>query len=67
MSSRQLLSRLLIFGFLVLVGFALAMGIYYKSFMGITLALVSLGAAIYFLTIVARARKELQEAREEIA
>lgn len=66
MSSRQLLSRLIIFGFMILVGFALAMGIYYKSFMGITLALVSLGAGIYFLQIVAKARREMQEAREEL-
>lgn len=67
MSSRQILNRLIVFGFMVLVGFALAMGIYYKSFMGVTLALVSLGAGIYFLYIVAKARREMQEAAEEIA
>jgi Na+/H+ antiporter NhaD/arsenite permease-like protein len=67
MSSRHLISRLIIFGFLVLVGFALAMGIYYKSFLGITLALLSLGAAVYFLYIVAQARREMQEAAEEMA
>lgn len=67
MSPRQLLSRLIIFGFMILVGFALAMGIYYKSFLGITLALVSLGAGVYFLYMVAKARRELQEATEELA
>lgn len=67
MSPRQLISRLIVFGFMILVGFALAMGIYYKSFMGITLALVSLGAGIYFLYMVARARREWQEAAEEMA
>lgn len=67
MSSRQLISRLIIFGFLVLVGFALAMGIYYKSFLGITLALLSLGASVYFLYIVAQARREMQERAEELA
>ena len=66
MSSRQLLSRLIIFAFMVLVGFALAMGIYHKSFMGILLALLSLGAGVYFLFIIARARQEMREA-EEIA
>lgn len=67
MSPRQLISRLIVFGFMILVGFALAMGIYYKSFMGITLALVSLGAGVYFLYMVAKARRELQEATEEMA
>lgn len=67
MSSRQILNRLIVFGFMILVGFALAMGIYYKSFMGVTLALVSLGAGIYFLYIVAKAKREMQEAAEEIA
>lgn len=43
------------------------MGIYYKSFLGITLALVSLGAGVYFLYMVAKARRELQEATEELA
>lgn len=64
MSSRQILNRLIIFGFMVLVGFALAMAIYYQSFMGITLALVSLGAGIYFLYILAKASQELEEAEE---
>jgi len=62
--ARQILNRLIIFGFMVMVGFALAMAIYYKSFMGITLALVSLGAGIYFLYILAKARQELEEAEE---
>ncbi|MGQ0737459.1 MAG: hypothetical protein ACT4OJ_00205 [Bacteroidota bacterium] len=64
MSSRQILNRIIILGFMVLVGFALAMAIYYKSFMGITLALVSLGAAVYFLYILAKAKQELEEAEE---
>lgn len=62
--ARQILNRIIILGFMVLVGFALAMAIYYKSFMGITLALVSLGAAVYFLYILARAKQELEEAEE---
>lgn len=66
MSYRQILNRLIVFGFMILVGFALAMAIYYKSFMGITLALVSLGAGIYFLYLLAKARKELKEAEEAV-
>lgn len=66
MLSRSILSRLLIFGFMVLVGFALAMAIYYKSFMGVLLALVSLGAGVYFIHLLSKARREIQEA-EEIA
>jgi len=50
-----------------LLGFALAMGIYYQGFMGITLTLVSLGACIYFLYIAAKARKAIREATEDIA
>jgi Na+/H+ antiporter NhaD/arsenite permease-like protein len=64
--TRQILTRIIILGFMVLVGFALAMAIYYKSFMGIALALVSLGAAVYFLYILAKAKKELEEAEQRI-
>lgn len=67
MSNRQLLSRIIIFTFLVLIGLALAMGIYYKSFMGVLLALVSLGAVVYFLYIAAQAKREMQEATEKLA
>ena len=65
MSRQQFVNRLFIFGFMVGVGFALAKAIYHSSFMGILLALVSLGAGICFLYIVAKARKEM-EASEEI-
>lgn len=71
MLSRQTLNRLIIIGFMVLVGFCLAKAIYSKSFMGIVLALVSLGAAIYFLYILVKARDEMtalpaDREREEI-
>lgn len=66
MLSRSILSRLIIFGFMILVGFALAMAIYYKSFMGVSLALVSLGAGVYFIYLMGKAKREIQEA-EEIA
>jgi len=67
MQSRTLLYRSIILGFMVLVGYCLARAIYWKSVMGIMLALVSLGAGVYFLYIMAKARQELlaQEANRE--
>lgn len=66
MLSRPLLNRIIILGFMILVGFALAMAVYYKSFMGVTLALVSLGASIYFMHLMAKARREIEEAEETV-
>ena len=60
MTSNIFLNRLIIICFMVLVGFCLAKAIYSKSFMGIMLALVSLGAAVYFLYILVKAKQELQ-------
>jgi Na+/H+ antiporter NhaD/arsenite permease-like protein len=45
---------------MVLIGFSLAKAIYHKSFMGITLAFISLAAAIYFLYILAKAKEEME-------
>lgn len=67
MLSRQTINRLIIFGFLILVGFCLAKAIYSGSFMGIVLALVSLGAAVYFLYILVKARQQMEAETEEIA
>jgi hypothetical protein len=63
MLSRSILNRIIILGFMVLVGFCLAKAIYTQSVMGIVLALTSLGAAVYFLYLLAKAREEMQ--REE--
>ena len=60
MISRSLLNKAIILGFMMLVGFSLAKAIYYKSFMGIFLALVSLGAGVYFLFLLVKAKKELE-------
>jgi Na+/H+ antiporter NhaD/arsenite permease-like protein len=60
MISRTTLNRIIVIGFMVLIGFSLAKAIYHKSFMGITLAFVSLGAAIYFLYILAKAKEEME-------
>ena len=65
MLSRSTLNRIIIIGFLVLVGFGLAKAIYHKSFMGIILALVSLAAVIYFLYILTKASEE-REAEETV-
>jgi uncharacterized membrane protein len=60
MLSRQTINRLIIIGFMVLVGYCLAKAIYHSSVMGIILALVSLSAGIYFLYILAKAREEME-------
>ena len=65
MLSRTTLNRAIIIGFMVLIGYCLAKAIYHKRFMGITLALVSLGAALYFLYILVKAREEMDMEAEE--
>ncbi len=60
MLSRTTLNKIIIIIFMILIGFSLAKAIYHKSFMGITLALVSLGAAVYFLYILAKAKEEME-------
>ena len=59
MSYRTFLYRLTILGFMSLVGFCLAKAISVGSFLGFILALVSLGAGIYFLYILAKAREDM--------
>jgi hypothetical protein len=65
MPSRQILNRIIIFSFMVLVGFCLAKAIYHKSVMGIILAIVSLSAGVYFLYIVAKAKEEMLACRTD--
>jgi uncharacterized membrane protein len=65
MLSKQRINRLIIIGFMVLVGYCLAKAFYHQSVMGIILALTSLGAGIYFLYILAKARQEM-EAEEAV-
>jgi len=60
MISRHTLNRIIIISFMVLIGFSLAKAIYHKSFMGITLAFISLGAAVYFLYILVKAKQEME-------
>jgi hypothetical protein len=63
MLSRSILNRIIILGFVVLIGYCLAKAIYIQSVMGIILALTSLGATVYFLYLLAKAKEEMQ--REE--
>ncbi|MEO8406143.1 MAG: hypothetical protein ABI480_16160 [Chitinophagaceae bacterium] len=60
MNRRQLLNRLIIIGFMVLVGFCLAKAIYSHSITGLILALTSLGAGVYFLYLLAKAKQEIE-------
>lgn len=65
MFSRSTLNKIIIIGFMVLIGYSLAKAIYHNSLIGITLALVSLGAAIYFLHVLAKAKEEMLACRSE--
>ncbi len=62
MFSKMLVNRLIVLGFMILVGFSLAKGIQSRSFMGIVLAIISLFAGVYFLYLLAKARQEQEEA-----
>lgn len=61
MISRTTINRIIIIGFMVLVGFCLAKAIYIGSFIGIVLALTSLGAGIYFLHLLIKAREAVEQ------
>lgn len=66
MTYRTFLNRVIILGFLVLVGFGLARSLQYKSMLGVVLALISLGAAIYFFYLLATAQQEANAETEEV-
>jgi disulfide bond formation protein DsbB len=65
MISRTHINRLLILVFMVLVGYSLAYGIKVQSIIGIILSLVSLGAGIYFLYLLAKAQEQLKQEQDE--
>jgi hypothetical protein len=60
LSSRAILNRVLIFVFMILVGYCLAKAVQTRSVMGILLALTSLGAGVYFLYLLAKMRAEME-------
>ena len=63
MISRKFINRIVILSFFVLIGYCLATSIAVKSGIGIFLAIVSLGAGVVFLYLLAKQRQE-QEAEE---
>jgi hypothetical protein len=65
MFSRHQLNRIIVIGFMVLVGYALAKAFYHNSIMGIILGFTSLGAGVYFLHLLVKAKEEL-EAEESV-
>jgi hypothetical protein len=65
MITRTHLNRFIILAFMALVGYALAYGIRVGSTTGILLSIVSLGAGIYFLYLLAKAKEELEQEQEE--
>ena len=64
MLSNTIVNRLIILGFMVLVGWCLARAIYFGSVMGVILALTSLGAGIYFIHLLTRMKEELRRSEE---
>lgn len=62
MIRRSLINRLIILSFMVLVGYSLAKAIQTQSVMGILLSVISLGAGVYFLYLLAKIKQEQEEA-----
>jgi hypothetical protein len=60
MMSKPIANRLIIIGFMMLVGFSLAKAIYSQSVIGMILSIVSLVAGIYFLHLMERAKDEAE-------
>ena len=61
---RPFTNRILISFFLLLIAFAIFYGIKTRSVTGIILSLTSLIAAIHFLNLLAKARRELEQEEE---
>lgn len=57
------LLRTLSIVFIILIGYALAKAFYYGSFIGILLAIVSLGAVLYFFYTLNSIQKEMENNR----
>lgn len=67
MMSRSQISRLIVFVFMALVVSALIYGIRARSITGIVLSLTSLIAGIHFLTLLAKAKREMEQEHEGTA
>ena len=57
---RVLINVAVIFIFVALIGYSVAQSLKYESFVGFMLALTSLGAAIYFIYLLAKAKQETE-------
>lgn len=60
MISRRIINRLIILSFFVLIGYCLATSIAVRSGIGIFLAVVSLGAGVTFLYLLAKEQQETE-------
>jgi hypothetical protein len=60
MISRRIINRLIILSFFVLIGYCLATSIAVRSGIGIFLAVVSLGAGVTFLYLLAKNQREAE-------
>jgi len=60
MISRRIINRLIILSFFVLIGYCLATSIAVRSGIGIFLAVVSLGAGVIFLYLLAKNQQEAE-------
>jgi 4-hydroxybenzoate polyprenyltransferase len=58
MIHKPIFNRLLIIGFMILVGFGLAKGIYSKSIIAVILVIISLVAGIYCVYLINRMKQE---------
>lgn len=65
MSYHTFVNRSIILCFMGLVGYSLAKAISSGSFMGILLAFISLGAGIYFLYLMGKAKQQLNMQSEQ--
>lgn len=64
MISRTHINRAIIFVFMVLVGYSFAKAIQSQSVIGFILSFVSLGAGVYFLHLLGKAKEELEHEHE---
>ena len=61
MLSQTMIHRLLVLGFMVLIGFSLAKSIYSGSTIGLILAITSLGAAVYFFYLMNNLKEQTEQ------
>lgn len=65
MAYNKLPTRLIILCYMVMIGYSLAKSIKYESIIGFLMGLISLGAGIYVLYLLNKAKEETSSEREE--